>query len=248
MTYKINAQGVLVKEPVPADYKPSPLNVPHEEAYPEDAMVTLEDGREYPIKKTVCVPRGNKVTPTGPRVKLTKKLREQTEADEESLRRAAQEGWTINLKEAIDKGTDVNCRGGPGAATPLICGAVKGNYDCMKMLLDAGANPHHANSQMDTPLTVSCKWGHTDVVKLLLDQGVDPRMKNNAAVPVTPLDIAEIHGHQAIKDLVAERWRKLDDKEAKKKEAADKAAHRAAERHRSDVSRAAAVRRAVAVA
>uniref|UniRef100_A0A7S2H3N0 Uncharacterized protein n=1 Tax=Haptolina brevifila TaxID=156173 RepID=A0A7S2H3N0_9EUKA len=247
MTYRIDENGVLVKEPLPKDYKPSPLNVPAE-SYPEDELVTLDDGRVLPLKKTVCVPKGNKVTPTGPRVKLTAKLRKETEEDEMLLRNAAQEGWPLNLKEQIEKGVDVNCRGGPGWATALICGSLKGNYECMKMLLDAGANPHLANSQCDTPLTVSCKWGHTDIVKLLLDQGVDPRMKNNSPVPVTPYDIAKQHGWTAIMDLILECWQKLDMKDAKKKEVADKAAQRAAERHKQDVSRAAEARRAAAAA
>lgn len=208
-----------------------------------DHMVTLEDGRVLPEKKTICIPHGNLVTPAGPRVKLTAALREAAEQDEELLRLAAQNGAPINMRELIDKGVNVNSRCYANAATALICGAVKGNFECCKMLLDAGANPHYANVGCDTALTAAVTWGHHDIVKLLLDAGVDPRQANDAPVPMTPLDICKQYERDDISDLLTKYWLKLDQRDSKVKAKQDAAEKRAANAHRAKVSREAEERR-----
>ena len=87
-------------------------------AFPGDELVTLEDGRVLPRKRTICVPRGNAQVPAGPRVKLTAKLREEADTAEWLLRTAAQNGALENLRECIAQGTDVNCRAASAGATP----------------------------------------------------------------------------------------------------------------------------------
>jgi len=131
---------------------------------PQDEMVTCEDGRVLPIKKTVCMPRGNKLVPAGPRKKLTAALREEVENEEWKLRKAAQDGSLINLREQIEKGVDVNCRAQAAGATPLICAAIGGYLDVSKALIEAGANPSLGNGHCDTPLLVAAGWDRINLV------------------------------------------------------------------------------------
>ena len=57
--------------------KPGEVGAPPLQAFPGDELVTLEDGRVLPLKKTICLPPGNKLVPQGKRVKLTAKLRKE---------------------------------------------------------------------------------------------------------------------------------------------------------------------------
>lgn len=158
--------------------------------YPGDEMVELEDGsgRMMPIKKTICIPHGNELVPRGKRIKCTAALRKQNDEDEVLLRQAAENGYKINLRELINKGTNVNCRAQAAGATPLICASHGGHLECMKMLYEAGADPHLANGGWDTPLSVAARWNQFDVCQWLLrDCKVDPRQYNNAPSKETPL-------------------------------------------------------------
>lgn len=48
----------------------------------------------------------------------------------------------------------------------------------------------------DTPLHEAASIGNLDIVELLLNHGADPKIKNYT--DATPLDIAEIHGHDEV--------------------------------------------------
>ncbi len=208
-----------------------------------EEMVTLDDGRVLPMKKTICIPHGNKLVPAGPRVKLTAKLREEAETDEMLMRVACQNGAVENLREQIEKGTDVNNRCYANGATPLICAAVKGSHECCKMLLDAGANPHYANVSVDTALMCAVQWGHQSIVELLLEHGVDPRMWNDSARPTSPLDLCDEYDRKDIKDVIIRYWAKYDERDKKKQDQQEAKTKRQEQRHKAEVSRNAEAKR-----
>lgn len=183
-------------------------NKPADEAddkpiFPGDVLVTLEDGRVFPMKKTICCPRGNKQVGPGKRVKLTAKLRQEAERDEYLLSKAAQDGAVLNMKECLARGTDVNCRGGAGAATPLICAAVGGHLDVTKMLVEAGADPELGNGHCDTPLLVAAYWNRMNLVRYFLEEcKLDPRVLNNSPAPESPLDRAKRNENEDMVQLI----------------------------------------------
>jgi len=204
-----------------------------------DELVTLDDGRVLPMKKTICVPKGNKKVPAGPRVKLTAKLREEAEHEEYLLRLAGQNDAHINMREQIDKGVNVNNRCRANGATAMLCAAMKGSHQCCKMLLDAGANPHLANVCMETPLSAAVQWGHLSVVELLLEAGVDPRQWNDAVVPRSPMDLAKEFERTDIEQVLIKYWVKYDERDEKKKTREEVAEKRKTDRHKTAVSAAA---------
>jgi ankyrin repeat protein len=217
--------------------------------HPGDEMVTLEDGRVLPIKKTICLPHGNNMVPQGKRVKLTAKLREEAEMNEELLRKAAADGAMENLKNQIEKGTNVNCRAQAAGATPLICAAVGGKLDCMKYLVEAGADPHLGNGGLASPLIVAAKWGHRDVVRWLLeDCNVDPRQWDASPAPQSPIHFAREHEDKEMEQMIAQVWARLDQFDAMKLEKKEKLEALEKEKHRKKVSREAAERRRAAEA
>lgn len=221
---------------------------PDERPYPGDEMVTLDDGRTLPLKRTICLPKGNLLVPAGRRVKLTAKLREEAEGDEELLRSFCEKGAVENVKEFIEKGTDVNARCKANGATALMIAATQGSLECCKMLIDAGANVHYANVCYDTALTAAVLWGHREIVELLLEKGVDPRMWNDQARPRTVLDICDEYERSEIKELVSRYWAKLDERDQKREEKEERKRVRAIAQHRAQVSREAEERRQAAAA
>ena len=179
--------------------------------HPCDEMVTLDDGRVMPMKKTVCLPHGNRMVPQGQRKKLTAKLREQVETDEELLRRAAADGALDHLQRQVGKGLNVNCREPASGATPLICAALGGKLDAMKMLVAAGADPHLGSGAMVTPLSLAAQWGHREVVSWLLEEcHVDPRQWDGSPSPQSPLHHARAREDTEMEQMIAKAWTRLD--------------------------------------
>jgi len=216
---------------------------------PCDELVTLADGRTYPIKKTICVPRGNLKVPAGPRVKLTAKLREEADNDEMLLRMAGEQGAHLNMRELIDKGVDVNCRAQAAGATPLICASLKGKIDCVRMLVDAGADPTLGNTHCATPLSVAAQWNRMNVVRYLLEEcGVDPRQADNSPAPVSPLDHAKLMENEEMIELITKYWLKFDAKDEKTLSKKVVKYEKAKKEHQEKVSRDAEARRQAAAA
>jgi len=226
--------------------KPEPFP---EAFYPGDEMVELEDGsgRMMPLKKTICIPHGNALVERGKRIKMTGALRKQQDEDETLLRQAAENGYKLNVKELLKKGVNVNCRAQAAGATPLICASHGGHLEVMKMLYEAGADPHLANGGWDTPLSVAAKWNQFDVCKWLLqDCKVDPRQFNNSPSKETPLHHARYLGNKDLEELIASYWVKFqekDDERAKKKAQLEETRMK---QHRAKVSREAQERREAA--
>ena len=93
------------------------------------------------------------------------------------LYRAAEQGDIDTVKYLIDKGADVNQRGGGGVlndSNALSAACSKGDIAIVKLLLERGAIVDAASGNMGwTPLSSAAWQGHTDIVNLLLDRGAD---------------------------------------------------------------------------
>lgn len=83
------------------------------------------------------------------------------------------EGDFSAVKELVENGVDVNCRGTHGN-TPLGYSAYSGHDEIVRYLLDAGADPDRPAYEGWSPLALAVYEGHPRPAKLLLDSGADP--------------------------------------------------------------------------
>jgi ankyrin repeat protein len=106
-------------------------------------------------------------------------LKKQSEASEANalelnytgLREAVLTNDMIHVKKCVDSGLDVNHLYEHNRT--ILFYSMTG--ECMKFLLERGANPHYKTSQNLTPLHSLAfnGCGNIDAIKLLLDKGVD---------------------------------------------------------------------------
>src|SRR5690606_37168970 len=61
----------------------------------------------------------------------------------------------------------------PGGFTPLLFAARQGCVECVRLLLDAGADIHETNPEKIAPLLMALLNGHFDAAKLLVERGAD---------------------------------------------------------------------------
>lgn len=95
---------------------------------------------------------------------------------------AAYEGQTPVIKDLLDKGADVNERGGCGlwdaggdfGATPLLCAAHGGHLESVQLLIGRGADVNARGTTIGrTPLTAAAYARHTGIATLLIEKGAD---------------------------------------------------------------------------
>ena len=104
------------------------------------------------------------------------------------LMMAAYDGYTEIARLLIEKGADVNARGGVDMdMTPLIYAASQDRVDMVKLLLDKGANVDTKTQYGWTPLFFAASRGRVDIAKLLIDKGADV----NAKLPTGETALAE---------------------------------------------------------
>ena len=93
------------------------------------------------------------------------------------LTTAAYKGQADVVKNLLDKGADVNERGGCGfgwpSVTPLICAAYGGHMEAVKELIDRGADVNKSDGEGWTPLVQAVDEGHANIAKLLIEKGAD---------------------------------------------------------------------------
>jgi ankyrin repeat protein len=86
----------------------------------------------------------------------------------------------------------------------LFWAARMSSPDCMRILLQHGANPNSIGIDQQTPLTVSAQYGHLDAVQILLDEPsteVDLSGKSGRSA----LSFAAANGHLEIVEILLER-------------------------------------------
>ncbi len=94
------------------------------------------------------------------------------------LMMAAYDGYTEIAKLLIEKGAEVNAKGGVDMdMTPLIYAASQDRIDMVKLLIENGANVNVKTKYGWTPLFFAASRGKVDVAKLLIDKGADVNVK-----------------------------------------------------------------------
>ncbi|KAI0602944.1 hypothetical protein F4775DRAFT_5180 [Biscogniauxia sp. FL1348] len=88
-------------------------------------------------------------------------------------------------KFLIEKGADINKKGGESVATPLQWAAQRSNYYTVNLLLQHGADPLVTDAQGYNTLHISTFSGNALLVVLLLHQGI-------------PVDVADAYGHTSL--------------------------------------------------
>ncbi|KAI1086213.1 ankyrin [Rostrohypoxylon terebratum] len=88
-------------------------------------------------------------------------------------------------KFLIEKGADINKKGGESVATPLQWAAQRSNYYTVNLLLQHGADPLITDAQGYNTLHISTFSGNVLLVVLLLHQGI-------------PVDVADSYGHTCL--------------------------------------------------
>jgi len=68
-------------------------------------------------------------------------------------------------KKTLDKVKDL---AGPDGSTPLVCAAFKGSAECVKLLLDEGADPLIGNKQQIDAFWVACGYDQREVLEVLI--------------------------------------------------------------------------------
>ncbi len=117
------------------------------------------------------------------------------------LMMAAYDGYTEIAKLLIEKGADVNTKGGVDMdMTALTYAASQDRAEMVKVLLDKGASVNVKTKYGWTPLFFAASRGKADIAKLLIDKGADV----NVTLPTgeTALSEAEKAGNSDIIKLL----------------------------------------------
>ncbi len=124
------------------------------------------------------------------------------------------------VRTLIQRGCDVNALAGVWKKnTPLMVAALNNNVECIRVLLEANANPNLKNSSDWTPLHVAAFKGFPEIVELLMQHGAhDSPAKKFDSLDVPALSnkftAAQLAERTAERDLIVEllaRGRKLPD-------------------------------------
>ncbi|KAL5711323.1 hypothetical protein ACHQM5_021792 [Ranunculus cassubicifolius] len=87
----------------------------------------------------------------------------------------------------------------PHVFSPLLASINVESLQCVKVLLEAGADPN-AESIGLTPLTMAASQQDTEIIKCLLEAGADPNVTNLEGM--SPLEIAAFHGDRQVFQLL----------------------------------------------
>ena len=86
---------------------------------------------------------------------------------------AARKGDVAELRRHLDKGQDINAKGGKGR-TALLMAAEAGKTDAVRLLLERGADANVHAKGVGRPLTVAIEGDHWETAAALLDGGANP--------------------------------------------------------------------------
>ena len=118
---------------------------------------------------------------------------------EEALIAAARTGNMKQVRDLLQKGTNVNARNEWGL-TPLMGAAQNGHAQAGKLLLEKGAEINARQDSGWTTLMVASFKGHADFVNILLGKGADVSARTEKGV--TALMLASSAGAMKIAELL----------------------------------------------
>ena len=116
--------------------------------------------------------------------------------------RALEQGDTVALRQILQPGGRSNFVGDFGGQVPIHYAAKKGKLECIKVLLEYGADIHYEDDECETAITLASLHGHTECVRYLLEQGANV---NDCAVDGTPLIYAAQCGNLECVKLLLDR-------------------------------------------
>src|SRR3989338_3904576 len=121
---------------------------------------------------------------------------------------SAGNGDLEGVKQALDKGAEVNGKEPQIGATALIAASIMGHTEIMKLLVEKEANVNAADNNAFTPLIYSAAKGNVEGIKLLLEHGanVDTRNANGE----TALIRAAGEGHADVVRILIEKGANKD--------------------------------------
>ena len=102
----------------------------------------------------------------------------------EQICSAAINGACDELRRLLLAGGSTEIIGGGYDRTPLALAAQHGHADCVRTLLEFGADVHARDIEIDTPLSIAAAEGHSECVALLIAAGAEI---NTGSVNGTPL-------------------------------------------------------------
>ena len=94
----------------------------------------------------------------------------------------------------------VNAKGEKDSWSPLQGAACNGKTECVRLLIEAGANVNARSCNQSTALHCSAEDGYTEIVALLLKAKAEPNLKDSKGK--TPLDFAIWNNHKEVIDLL----------------------------------------------
>jgi ankyrin repeat protein len=128
---------------------------------------------------------------------------------EAALYAAAATGCDAVVRILLDKGTDINSRGGGDFYPTALHGAAQAGWETVvKLLLERKADAAVLNSILRTPLHIAARWGQKNVVMQLLHYSrkeVTKKDKDNW----TPRDLAARWRHPAVVQVFIDEEKQL---------------------------------------
>jgi ankyrin repeat protein len=87
------------------------------------------------------------------------------------IERLKNDGNSSSLSSSLDIADD-------SGMTALHWSVMNGHYNCVKVLIENGANVDCLNSGLNSPLLIASAFGHKEILFYLLDHGADISMRN----------------------------------------------------------------------
>ena len=126
--------------------------------------------------------------------------------NDEQLHKAASEGSSSGVAEALKNGADVNARREYGD-TALNQAAQHGHVDVLKHLLEAGADIENLGGADMTPLMNAATAGHVDAVRFLIEQGARVTRDLLASIQLKVNILEENAESGMVKPEAVEAWK-----------------------------------------
>ena len=111
----------------------------------------------------------------------------------------------IQVVKFLLQASDIRVNHKSKGQTALSYACQQERKEVVELLLNKKANPNIASDMDVAPLHHACLLGDTDIVGMLLDAGADTEMI--AEKKYTPYQVAQVGGHQEVKNLLEARWR-----------------------------------------